>query len=448
MAIDEVGVIRSGIALRRAGRLNEATAAFQSVLSTNPRNEWARIEVANDLRDCGSLSHAKALLLAGIALGGRSPHLQMALADILQREGDWSGAEGAITSAIVQAPQSSKGHVEMIRLRTAMGRYEEAVAVAGQALATVRERVQRTAILADAATSLGLKHADRVDVNAPTAQKGRPLDDAIIVSMVKDEGDIILPQLRHHYGLGFRFFAIANNGSSDETESRIKQFRAERPDATLLYVEDPVIAHHQDIKTTALARYAVEFLAARNATIEWVFPLDADEFLSLPVRGPDLCELLGRVQAAGYRVISSFLCNMATEGPREELDDVEDLRAAFVLRSHFRARPVMKVAYRHGPETFIEMGNHFVMGAADCVEEVWPAAEAGVYLAHHPYRSLKQVRSKVLNGGRSLENAPSIVGGSHWRTYYERYKVEGEAVIAKILMNYIAGVRKAVEASR
>jgi hypothetical protein len=77
-----------------------------------------------------------------------------------------------------------------------------------------------------------------------------------------------------------------------------------------------------------------------------------------------------------------------------------------------------------------------VQSAANSVQDIWPAASAGIYLAHHPYRTVTQIRSKVLNGGRAVSMSREL-GGGHWRDYYERYKVEGEELFPRILQNYI-----------
>ena len=47
-----------------------------------------------------------------------------------------------------------------------------------------------------------------VDHNLNFVSRGRPLEDVLIVYMVKDEGDIFFQNLKHHHYLGFRNFLI------------------------------------------------------------------------------------------------------------------------------------------------------------------------------------------------------------------------------------------------
>jgi tetratricopeptide (TPR) repeat protein len=434
--LNETDVIHQGIALRRAGQLAEAADRFVSVLTANPANEWARIELANDLRAAGKTPDAKRILQEGVSLGRRCPNLRVSLAEILATEGDIAQAHKALVQATEEAPQSSKGYVALMTHLAGQGDFDQALATASNALAFVTAPEQRAFVLKEAAAVLGLRHADQVDVKEPVQRYGAPLDNCLYVTLVKDEGDIMLRQLEHHFGLGFRYFAIANNASSDNTEEQIKAFRAKYSDASVLYVEDPIVAHQQDVKLTSLARFAIEYFQTRKAKLEWVFPLDGDEFICVPDSMGDLQSILGYVANQNKTVIAYHLCNMATERPIADLPPAQDLWSIFTVRSHYRRRPVSKVAYRYSPEAKLELGSHFVQSAANSVQDIWPAASAGIYLAHHPYRTVTQIRSKVLNGGRAVSMSREL-GGGHWRDYYERYKVEGEELFPRILQNYI-----------
>lgn len=426
--------IHRGLALKRAGRSTEAEGIFKAILAKNPKNEWARVELASFLTDF----HAQETLLQeGIKAGYPSANLKVALSQLFSQQGNFEQAAYYAKQAVKEAPKNSATHVQLIRLQRGAQDLEILV---NNALTERKDPEFVSLVLRQAMLSYGLEYADNVVPTAPTLSVGRPIMNAVQVSMVKDEDDIIYEQLKNHYDLGFRNFAIADNASTDRTAERIHKFRAEYPDARVLYVFDPVVGYTQAIKTTALARYAADFFRSDGLDIKWVFPLDADEFISMPAEGNDLLSLLEHLEQRDEKMIAYFACHLSLPHVVDSIEDGVSVPGSFSNITHYRHRPVFKVAYKFGPTAELEMGNHFCRNVVDANSQIFHASSLGIYLCHLPYRSLKQVKSKILNGGSALAAAPGVVGGGHWRTHYERYKAEGDAYIHHVLSDYVKNI--------
>ena len=81
-----------------------------------------------------------------------------------------------------------------------------------------------------------------------------------ICMMVRDEADIIVQNLQHHYDLGFKKFFILDNNSTDQTAQLIMEFRNSHEDAGVFYASDYIVGHYQAVKMNSLARFAESYL--------------------------------------------------------------------------------------------------------------------------------------------------------------------------------------------
>ena len=175
-----------------------------------------------------------------------------------------------------------------------------------------------------------------------TTPIGRTLPNAVRVSLVKDEADVIYESLESSYLSGFRYYAIADNNSSDDTRREIDRFAADRADCIVYVVSDPVVGYFQAAKTMALARMAVTVLQGLGHPIEWVFALDADEMLYASDPSHDLFGILGGAESDNKRMLSLLL-----------LQRVELLPAPAPRSGHgFPAalRPLRHLPQDHGQE--------------------------------------------------------------------------------------------------
>lgn len=328
------------------------------------------------------------------------------------------------------------------------GRYPEAAATMAQAAVQGGPHLVRLELVHCYRQFAYFRSCAALETQAPPLllhrQAGRPLATALQVSMVKDEADIIGAQLANSYRLGLRYFVIANNASGDATRGEIERFRTEHSDTVVFVVDDPVVAYHQSDKMAALIRLGRSMLAATGVDIDWIFPLDADEFIQSFDPHQDLCDVLERLEAAGQTMLLFFHCDACSPAPLERFVAGDDLAAAFPVVAWFqggaRGRIMSKAMYRFSEDAWLWMGNHYVDRCVARPEMLAPAAEAALLMLHYPFRSRQHVRSKVINGGRAFDGMANPPGGEHWRQRYEAYRLAGEAALDAILTGYIAEV--------
>lgn len=275
---------------------------------------------------------------------------------------------------------------------------------------------------------------------APTSfqrRPGRPIGHALHVSMVKDEGDIIFAQLANSFRMGLRYFVIADNGSTDGTRQEILRFRDTHRDALVFVIDDPIVAYFQKEKMTACIDLGRAMLAAVGVRIDWVFPMDADEFIESFDATGDLLAALEQADAAGRKMLLFFPHDASSTEPLEAFSAGTDPATAFTVISLFQSRMFSKLAYRFTATARLWMGNHFVFDCAETVDELQIAAEHGLTMLHYPMRSLAHVRRKVINGGVAYEATRSPAYGEHWRDNYAAYQREGEAALVRVLHEFI-----------
>ncbi len=272
-----------------------------------------------------------------------------------------------------------------------------------------------------------------------TTPIGRVLPNAVRVSLVKDEADVIYESLESSYLSGFRYYAIADNNSSDGTRREIDRFAADRPDSIVYVVSDPVVGYFQAAKTMALARMAVTVLQGLGHPIEWVFALDADEMLYASDPSHDLFGILNRPDSANKRMLSYCFCNASSSFPHQRLDPDMDFLRHFDHYETFHRNTVRKVAFRYSAEAYLEQGNHYCSKVVTDVDQLIVGAELGLVLRHFPVRSIEHVRTKIVNGGKALEafSGPNTLG-SHWKRDYDQYVQKGESYLREKLDLYHA----------
>lgn len=265
---------------------------------------------------------------------------------------------------------------------------------------------------------------------AQPAKAGRPLANCVRLALVKDEEDVIYPNLQSSYLTGFRCFAIADNGSTDDTRKEIDRFSRDHKDCVVYVVTDPIVGYYQSDKTMGLARLMRTVLTGIGVRTDWFFPLDADEFLCMASPGQDLKGLLRA--NSDKNLLTYYLCNCASEDVYSQLPNAADFASLFPVVSTYHSHPVRKVAFRYKPDAFVVQGNHFCSNAVSREEELLIGAECGLFLKHYPVRSVDQMRKKVVNGGKALaayKGPPDV--GAHWRRGYADYLEKGEPYLVE-----------------
>jgi Glycosyl transferase family 2 len=111
----------------------------------------------------------------------------------------------------------------------------------------------------------------------------------VAVTCVKDEIDIIEAFARHTMAV-VNHLVVLDNGSTDGTLEILRALR--EAGLPLDIEEDPAPGYWQWQRMTRLMRQAVTLRGA-----DWVLPLDADEFLAVPVDRPAVPSALGLERA-------------------------------------------------------------------------------------------------------------------------------------------------------
>jgi hypothetical protein len=262
------------------------------------------------------------------------------------------------------------------------------------------------------------------------AKAGRPLANCVRLALIKDEEDVIYANLQSSYLIGFRCFAIADNGSTDGTRGEIDRFIRDHKDCVVYVVTDPIVGFYQSEKTMGLVRMMRTVLTGIGVKADWFFPLDADEFLCLTSRTQDLKGLLRA--NSDKSLLTYYLCNCASEQVYSQLPQAADFSSLFPIVASYHSNPVRKVAFRYKPDSVLVQGNHFCRNTVSREEELLIGAECGVFLKHYPIRSVDQLRKKVVNGGNALaayKGPPHV--GAHWRRGYAAYLEKGDPYLVE-----------------
>ena len=104
-----------GAALREQGRNTEATAAFRSALAIDPMHQGAKVGLAQQYLTSGSPALARGLLEEVLVASPGLAEAHYALGQVLEQQGDRSGAIREFQSFIRLAPARLAEHVERVR---------------------------------------------------------------------------------------------------------------------------------------------------------------------------------------------------------------------------------------------------------------------------------------------------------------------------------------------
>jgi SAM-dependent methyltransferase len=210
--------------------------------------------------------------------------------------------------------------------------------------------------------------------------------EALGIAMVKNEADIIEAFVRHNLGF-VDVLVIADNDSVDGTREILVQLRQEGLPVVLF--DDPIVAHFQAEKVTALYRRVVPEFKPR-----FVFLLDADEFVVAPSRGA----LYLQLRAMQPGVQAQYYWRTYIPAPTSRVPDISDpLREITHRRANEEPWPKSIIVRDPTLDTKlkVEQGNHGVI----CAGKPLPVVKLrDVVLAHFPVRSIDQATSKALVG--------------------------------------------------
>ena len=222
-----------------------------------------------------------------------------------------------------------------------------------------------------------------------------------LVSMVKDEGDVIFYNLCWHYFMGFRKFIIIDNGSTDNTSSEIIRFKnLSSSSARVIQINDTRVLYAQASRMNAISKLA-EIIFPE---IDWIFPNDADEFIVFDES----------IQERMRKVPSNINC---VHSPRITYIPADDYFAMPADRMFYEK---LHVAHKRNPYNypddgpwngksffrahhgiFIVKGNHFASDASSAAPTYISGLELGIHIREYPLRSPEHALRKIANMGKA-----------------------------------------------
>jgi glycosyltransferase involved in cell wall biosynthesis len=236
---------------------------------------------------------------------------------------------------------------------------------------------------------------------------------AFSISMAKNEAETIESFVRYHLNI-FDGMVIIDNGSTDNTSTILEKLKSE---GIPLYVQRVMDSHfNYDEKMTELL-----YETFNQHQPDIIFCLDADEFLFLQnnVENP-----------------SQFIKTLATDrlyyvGSEAYFPDPKDNAHELFLpkrmiHSSYKINDY-KVAVPKGLINYfpkIKMGSHDLIFKKEYQGKINAEVVKGLTIAHFPYRSVEQIKSKALVGWISnltRYNRPEYENW-HWKEIFDKLK--------------------------
>lgn len=237
------------------------------------------------------------------------------------------------------------------------------------------------------------------------------------VCMLRNEADIVEAFVRHHAGL-LDQLVLVDHGSTDATPDILAALA--REGLPIEVHADPAVAFRQDERLTVLARDALERRGA-----DWVFPLDADEFLRVESRAA-LEALLEPLATTGVARLPWSLQVASTQAAQDP-HPLRRLRWRVQLPAPNMWKCVLGRQLAAAGRWRLAPGSHWVLreheGRAQALAA--PALE-DLSLAHLPFRSPEQYLGKIVQGWlahrlRAGPQARESPINAHWRTLYDAW---------------------------
>lgn len=232
----------------------------------------------------------------------------------------------------------------------------------------------------------------------------------ISLTWARDEADILESFVRHNASI-VDHMVIVLHRTQDNSEIILQMLKDEGISLDVRTDRRPL--HHQ---TECLSKLMHE--AAQNEHIDWVVPLDADEFL-VPTDETDPRDIFSGLDMNTAHLLYWRTYIPTAQDLREEPDPVR--RTTF--RKSYEQTPYAKIII---PGKLAAMknvqltaGNHGLQQGEELLNtKIAPA----LALAHFPVRSENQLRRKIIHGWNSVKDIPTRKPEEafHWKQLYSR----------------------------
>ena len=247
----------------------------------------------------------------------------------------------------------------------------------------------------------------------------------VAVAMVKNEADILRCWMAHVLAL-FDELVIVDHGSEDGTAEFLQALSTGNNRIRFLRLEEP--SYIQSVTMTHVVRNCPEVSAA-----DWVFFLDADEFLPFADRN---AFHLALEKYQGCPVITMSWINLV---PKNYWDGVVEIDAQTNFLAPKAPSPFCKVAFQPGrvnlKKMVVAQGNHSLLDMLNGLE--LPKFDADFALLHVPVRSIDQLILKLNQGVIAYQKIGGTRDegqGTHW---YQMKEATAGADMSSELLNSV-----------
>jgi hypothetical protein len=255
--------------------------------------------------------------------------------------------------------------------------------------------------------------------------------------MIRNEADIVESFVRHNLKLLDGLTVIVHR-PSDGTREILEALGKEGLPLELMPLDE--LGFYQGQRMSQAARSVF----ARHRP-DFVFALDADEFLRAPSRA-ELRVVLGALPPDRHGITA---CYTFAPDPRDDASEPEPVKRLRhrhpndTSSGRFR-KLIINKSFADDASLVICHGNH-ALASTDPVKDKALATQLKVtqpLLSHYPVRSGDQVLIKTLIGwlAHIVIGEHQIERSAHWRAFYERIKARAslsEEELAEIALDYL-----------
>lgn len=231
-----------------------------------------------------------------------------------------------------------------------------------------------------------------------------------VLMMYRNEEDIIGQCIEHWAGLGVDEFFLCDNNSTDKSHKI----------AVSTLVKCGKQAYHLNAyEDNFPQRYIVNYLKTKalEAGHQWLFPIDADEFLNLGYRYKNIGEFISD---------HNFFWDFEFAYGRYRYKNIMPNGVYWWEPEH------KKVFGKLHPDWNISIGNHEI----ESIQSELPGC--GVHLNHYQYRSYEQFKRKKITFFKAFEKAGYL--DHKFVKEYRLYQKHGEAYLEQMWDYLLRGV--------
>jgi len=231
-----------------------------------------------------------------------------------------------------------------------------------------------------------------------------------VLMMFKDEEDILGQCISHWRHLGVDQFYLCDNGSTDRSVEIVKA-QVKEMNCSLFHCEYENFPQREMINK-------LKTMAIQDGH-QWIFPIDADEFLN--------------ISDAGFLTIKEWILSLSqywtyggfNYGQYRYVNKMPN-GMAWIEPEH------RKVFGKISPLWNISIGNHEIEGVTPTIPD------GGAYLNHYQYRSYGQFKRKKITFFKAFEKAGYL--DHKFVKEYRLYQKHGEAYLEQMWDYLLRGV--------